>query len=115
MKHNIQLSHTLTSNMYITLCLMMSTILDRSERDCECGYVERGGCSHYFSIETKVNIYHLAYSKIWVECVCVCVGGGGGGGGGGTCIIQQQILWRRFTQSTTSVACSRKRPISVLC
>ena len=35
------------------------------------------------SMETKVNIYHLAYSKIRVECVCVCVGGGGGGGGGG--------------------------------
>ena len=64
MKHNIQLSHTLTSNMYITLCLMMSTILDRSERDCECGYVERGGCSHYFSMETNMTIYHLAYSKI---------------------------------------------------
>ena len=35
---------------------MISTTLDRSERDCECGYVERGGCSHYFSMEINMNI-----------------------------------------------------------
>ena len=34
-----------------------------AERDSECFYVERGGCSHYFSMETNVNIYHLASLK----------------------------------------------------
>ena len=52
--------------LVVTIVCMQCTltILDRSERDYDCGYVERGGCSHYFSMETNMNIYHLAYSKI---------------------------------------------------
>ena len=43
-----------------------------AERDSECFYVERGGYSHYFSMETNVNTYHLAKEdggKL-VHCLC---------------------------------------------
>ena len=62
MKHNIQVSHTLTSNFVSHDVNYLGQVRERLL--CVDGYVERGGYSHFFSMETNMTIYHLAYSKL---------------------------------------------------